>query len=108
LLGRNFDFGGLADRREAVLFDCLAQEVAGEEADAALGEGWRRRQGVTGAGGVEGGEVAEPGGDGDGGGPVLPATAGEALDVDPEEGDLGQHERECANLLGAQAVLESV
>jgi hypothetical protein len=86
----------------------LAREVAGEEADAALGEGRRRREGAASAGGVEGVEVAEPGGEGDGGGGVLAAAAGEALEVGPEEGDLGEGKGEGADLLGAQAVLESI
>ena len=86
----------------------MAREVAGEEADAALGEGWWRWQGATGAGCGEGGEVAEPGGEGDGGGVVLPAAAGEALEVAAEEGDLGEGKGEVANLVGAQAVLEGV
>jgi hypothetical protein len=86
----------------------LAREVAGEEADAALGEGRRRREGAASAGGVERVEVAEPGGEGDGGGGVLAATTGEALEVSPEEGDLGEGKGEGANLLGAQAVLEGV
>lgn len=36
--------GASRHRREALVFDCLAREVAGEEADAALGEGRRRRE----------------------------------------------------------------
>ena len=43
-----------------------------------------------------------------GGGGVLAATAGEALEVGPEEGDLGEGKGEGADLLGAQAVLEGV
>ena len=108
MFGRNRNFGGLADRREALFFDCLARQVAGEKPDAALGEGRRRGQGATSAGGVEGIEVAEPGGEGDSGGTVLLATAGEALEVAAEEGDLSEGKGEGANLLGAQAVLEGV
>jgi hypothetical protein len=85
----------------------LVQEVAGEEADAALGEGRGRGQGAAGARGVEGVEVAEPGGEGEGGGVAL-ATAGEALEVAAEEGDLGEGKGEGTDLLGTQAVLEGV
>jgi len=86
----------------------LVQEVAGEEADAALGEGRRRREGARSAGGGEGVEVAQPGGESEPGGGIPMATAGEALEVASEEGDLGQREGEGANLLGAQAVLQGV
>jgi hypothetical protein len=57
---------------------------------------------------VEGVEVAEPGGEGEAGGGVLVATAGEAMEVAAEEGDLGEGKGEGANLLGAQAVFQSV
>jgi hypothetical protein len=86
----------------------LVQEVAGEEADAALGEGRRRGQGAAGAGGVEGVEVAEPGGEGEGGGGVPLTAAGEAEKVAAKEGDLGEGKGEGADLLGTQAVLEGV
>jgi hypothetical protein len=86
----------------------LVQQVAGEEADAALGEGRRRGQGAAGAGGVEGVEVAEPGGEGEGGGGVALTAAGEALEVAAKEGDLGEGKGEGADLLGTQAVLEGV
>ena len=101
-------FGGLADWREALFFDCLVREVAGEEADGAVVEGWWGRQGAARAGGVEGVEVAEPGGEGEGGSGGLVAANGEAVDVGAEEGDLGEGKGEGANLLGAQAVFEGV
>jgi len=101
-------FGGLADWREALFFDCLVREVAGEEADGAVVEGWWGRQGAARAGGVEGVEVAEPGGEGEGGGGCLVAAHGEAVEVGAEEGDLGEGKGEGANLLGAQPMLKSV
>jgi len=101
-------FGGLADRREALLFDCLVREVTGEEADGAVVEGRRGWEGAARAGGVEGVEVAEPGGEGEGGSGGLVATAGEAMEVAAEEGDLGEGKGEGANLLGAQPVFQSV
>ncbi|MCJ7510267.1 MAG: hypothetical protein MUP14_05200 [Dehalococcoidia bacterium] len=90
------------------MFDCLVREVAGKEADGAVVEGWRRRQGAARAGGVEGVEVAEPGGEGEVGGGGLVAANGEAVEVGAKEGDLGEGKGEGANLLGAQAVLEGV
>jgi hypothetical protein len=108
LLGEETNFGGLADRRGALFFDCLVREVAGEEADGAVVEGRWGWQGAGGVGGVEGLEVAEPGGEGEAGGGVLVATAGEALEVAAEEGDLGEGKGEGTHLLGAQAVLEGV
>ena len=42
MFGEKANFGGLVDVRGAPFFDCLVQEVAGEEADAALGERRRR------------------------------------------------------------------
>jgi len=101
-------FGGLADWREALFFDCLVREVVGEEADGAVVEGWWGRQGAARAGGVEGVEVAEPGGEGEGGSGGLVAANGEAVDVGAEERDLGEGKGEGANLLGAQAMLKSV
>ena len=101
-------FGGLADWREALVFDCLVREVVGEEADGAVVEGWWGRQGAARAGGVEGVEVAEPGGEGEGGSGGLVAANGEAVDVGAEERDLGEGKGEGANLLGAQAMLKSV
>ena len=53
-------------------------------------------------------EVAEPGGEGEGGSGGLVAAHGEAVDVGAEERDLGEGKGEGANLLGAQAVLKSV
>ena len=94
--------------RGAPFFDCLVQEVAGEEANAALGEGRRRGQGAAGARGVEGVEVAEPGGEGEGGGGVPLTAAGEAQQVAAEEGDLGEGKGEGADLLGTQPMLEGV
>jgi hypothetical protein len=90
------------------LFDCLVREVAGEEADGAVVEGRRGWQGAARAGGVEGVEVAEPGGEGEGGSGGLVAANGEAVDVGAEEGDLGEGKGEGTNLLGAQAVFEGV
>ena len=101
-------FGGLADWREALLFDCLVREVTGEQADGAVVEGRWGWQGAARAGGVEGVEVAEPGGEGEGGSGGLVATAGEAVEVGAEEGDLGEGKGEGTNLLGAQAVFQSV
>ena len=101
-------FGGLADGREALFFDCLVREVTGEQADGAVVEGRWGWQGAARARGVEGVEVAEPGGEGEGGSGGLVATAGEAMEVAAEEGDLGEGKGEGANLLGAQAVLEGV
>ncbi len=108
MLGERANFGGFADRRGALFFDCLVREVAGEEADGAVVEGWWGWQGAGSAGGVEGVEVAEPGGEGEAGGGGLVTTAGEALEVAAEEGDLGEGKGEGADLLGAQAVLEGV
>jgi hypothetical protein len=86
----------------------LVREVTGEQADGAVVEGRWGWQGAARARGVEGVEVAEPGGEGEGGSGGLVATAGEAMEVAAEEGDLGEGKGEGANLLGAQAVLESV
>ena len=87
--------------------------MAGEEADGAVVEGWWGRQGAARAGGVEGVEVAEPGGEGEGGSGGLVAANGEtvdgeAVDVGAEERDLGEGKGERANLLGAQPMLKSV
>ena len=82
--------------------------MAGKEADGAVIEGWWGRQGAARAGGVEGVEVAEPGGEGEGGSGGLVAANGEAVDVGAEERDLGEGKGEGANLLGAQAVFKSV
>jgi hypothetical protein len=57
---------------------------------------------------VEGVEVAEPGGEGEGGSGGLVASAGEAMEVGAEEGDLGEGKGKGANLLGAQPMLEGV
>jgi hypothetical protein len=86
----------------------LVFEVAGEEADGAVVEGWWGWHGAARAGGVEGVEVAEPGGEGEGGSGGLVAANGEAMQVGAEEGDLGEGKGEGANLLGAQPMLKSV
>ncbi|MGQ9572152.1 MAG: hypothetical protein ACUVV3_03040 [Dehalococcoidia bacterium] len=52
--------------------------------------------------------MADPGGDGEGGGGLLLAAAGESVEVGAEEGDLGEDKGEGTHLLGAQGVLEGV